>query len=499
MPPQPATPVVEIAYRTDPGRDPDKKVNEDAAVHVEAALGLLAVVCDGMGGHAGGKEASELAVKTIVEIVGAAPAATAPRDALKVAIEEANRRVFGMPTNEGGYRPGSTVVAILAHAGGAEVAHVGDSRIYLVHAGAVTQVTKDHSMVQELVDRNIIKAEDAPNHPDANKIMRALGIAKDVDVDVRAEPIAYVAGDVFILCSDGLSDLVSAAEILDIAGSRPAKQAAGQLVDLANARGGHDNITAMIVRMKGSATKGEAATIVKTIPLTAHEPIATSFEAPAEQGSGPRGTVLTAPLQRPSAPAIPASSERVGPSGTALAAPAVLGEGPHGPHGPHGSHVSQVPRVPTTAPPGPLPSELHQPSVPPSHSPRGERSKAPLIAGVVLAVVALGVVGTVLYIENNPPRHVIVPLVGDDASKPAVPSRADEDAAPTVTPDITLAPVLAPPSGVKVPWWNDPDASAPNGENRDCAMARWQKDHGRPPASYEPLEAKCRAAGGKLP
>ena len=90
-------PAVEVATRTDPGRDPDKQVNEDAAITVETALGLLFIVCDGMGGHAGGKEASELASKTIAEIVSAAPAITSTRDALKVAIEEANRRVWSMP------------------------------------------------------------------------------------------------------------------------------------------------------------------------------------------------------------------------------------------------------------------------------------------------------------------------------------------------------------------------------------------------------------------
>lgn len=479
---EPNTPAVEIAFRTDPGRDPDKKVNEDAAVHCEARLGLLAVVCDGMGGHAGGKEASELSVKTIAEIVQAAPESTNARDALKVAIEEANRRVWGMPTNEGGFRPGSTVVAILAHPNGAEVAHVGDSRIYLIHAGAITQVTKDHSMVQEMVDRNLIKAEDAPNHPDANKIMRAIGIAKDVEVDVRPAPIAYVAGDVFVLCSDGLSDLVSAAEILDVAGSKPAKQAAGQLVDLANARGGHDNITVMIVRMKGSATKGEAATLVKTMPLTAHEPIPTTFETPADQGAGAGRTVLTAPIQPASSPALAASKDdRLGPSGTALAAPA---------------------GVAPTAPPGPMNpataassiSDSHLPSLPPSRSRERSSSKAPLVAGIVLALVALGVVAAFLYLQNGP-HHVNVPIVDSDAAKPRPP---EDDAGPTVTPDITLAPVLAPPSGVKVPWWHDDASPPPNGENRDCAIARWQKEHGRPAASYEPHEAKCRASGGKL-
>jgi protein phosphatase len=323
-------------------------------------------------------------------------------------------------------------------------------------------------MVQEMVDRNIIKPEDAAKHPDANKIMRALGIAKDVDVDVRPEPIAYTAGDVFILCSDGLSDLVNASEILDIAGSRPAAQAAGQLVDLANARGGHDNITAMIVRMKGSATIGEAATIVKTMPLTAHEPLPAP---PVEQGSGPRRTVLTAPMQPPSSPVIAGAS----PSGpkTVLAAPVAA----HSASAHSGSGPAAIPSAP---------------SVPPSE--RGERSKLPLVAGIVLGVVALGIAGTFVWSQQRP-HHLPVQVVPFDAARP--PQAAEEDAG-TVAPDITLAPVLAPPSGVKVPWWKDPDASTPTGEPRDCAIARWQKDAGRPAESWGPLEAKCRAAGGKL-
>ena len=466
---QPNTPAVEIASRTDPGRDPDKQVNEDAAAHASVLLGQLAIVCDGMGGHAGGKEASELAVKTMLEIMEAATEKTSPREALRAAIEEANRRVWSMPTNEGGYRPGSTVVAMLAHAGGAEIAHVGDSRIYLVHSGAITQVTKDHSMVQEMVDRNLIKQEDAANHPDANKIMRALGIAKDVAVELRPEPIAYVAGDVFILCSDGLSDLVNPSEILDIAGSRPSAQAAGQLVDLANARGGHDNITAMIVRMKGSAATSDAATIVKTMPLTAHETVATT--PPADPAPGPKGTVLTEPLRpstassQPNLPAAAAASG--GAAATVLTAPL---EGASAPSTPQGA--ASIPQAP-----------------PPSERP--ERSKAPLIAGVVLGAIALAIAGTFVWTQQRP-NHVPVQVVPFDASR----SPSTEEEASTVAPDITMAPVLAPPSGVKVPWWKDPDAATPTGELRDCAMARWQKDAGRPAASWEPLEAKCRAAGG---
>ncbi|HSO33138.1 MAG TPA: protein phosphatase 2C domain-containing protein, partial [Labilithrix sp.] len=410
----PNIPAVEIAVRTDPGRDPEKQVNEDAAFHEETPHGLLAVVCDGMGGHAGGKEASELATKTIREIVLAAPAVTSPRDALRVAIEEANRRVWAMPTDEGGYRPGSTVVAVLAHAAGAEVAHVGDSRVYLLHAGAITQVTKDHSMVQEMVDRNIIKAEDAASHPDANKIMRALGITKDVEVDLRPEPIAYTAGDVFVLCSDGLSDLVGASEILDLAGSRSAAQAAGQLVDLANARGGHDNITALVMRTKGSATATDQATIVKTIPLTAHEPL----PLPAERASGPRGTVMTEPLQAASAtmPDPAPASARAEAGGTALQPP-----------------MAPQPRSAASATP-------FASSPPPST--RGNAGRGAVIAGIVLAVVALGVAGWFLF-DQQRPRHQAVPLVIPEAGAAPV---NDEDAG-SVSPEVTLAPVLAPPSG----------------------------------------------------
>lgn len=449
-------PSVEIAVRTDPGRDPDKQVNEDAAVEKETALGLLAVVCDGMGGHAGGKEASELAIKTIVEIVEAAPPATTAGVALVRAIEEANARIWSMPTAEAGYRPGSTVVAVLAHEGGAEVAHVGDSRLYLVHAGTISQVTRDHSMVQEMVDRNLIRAEDAAKHPDANKILRALGIAKEVEVDLRAEPIAYVAGDVLVLCSDGLSDLVELAEILEIAGSHPPPQAAGQLVDLANARGGHDNITAMVIRMKASAVvrEGDRARqkLPKTIPLTAH--------ASPEPSAGPTGTVVSAPMA---------------PAGAATAIAAPVGASPSGaapPH-PHDSGPSAA------IPPAPRAPEASE----------GGRSRTLiLVVGILLAVVAVVIVVAVVAVALRPKPHHAVPLIEEprEASVATADDASEEPIEPTVAP----APTLTAEPTAK-PW-----KSRDGGHRDPCEAAQHARETGAAESVITKLEERCRASGG---
>lgn len=418
---QPDTPAFEIAVRTDPGRDPDKQVNEDSAIFVETSLGLLAVVCDGMGGHAGGKEASELAVKTIVDIVQAAPPGSMAGEVLRTALTEANSRIWNMPTAEAGLRPGSTVVAALLHDHGADVAHVGDSRLYLVHAGAISQVTSDHSMVQELVNRNLIKAEDAAKHPDANKILRALGIAKDVDVEVRAEPIGYVAGDVFILCSDGLSDLVTPAEILEIAASDSPAQAAGRLVDLANARGGHDNITALVLRTKTSARANTAPMMMKTMPLTAAPALAgiappartsgeTVLETPLDAlpGAPPAATVSAPTLQSPVHPGQQANA-------AAISAP----------------HVAVV--APAGIPPAPEPTSTRSP----------DRARMPALLGLAVALVGLIVLG--LFYLNRREEHHNVPLV-EDPPKDAGHSAVDDDNDPNTPPVIVSVAPLAPAS-----------------------------------------------------
>jgi protein phosphatase len=264
----PDLPAVEYAERSDPGRDPDKQVNEDACGHRPTRFGHLCVVCDGMGGHAAGREAAQLALNTIFEAFDRAADTARPADVLRAAIQEASRRVYAMRTSEVALgRPGSTVVSVLLHAQGTDVAHVGDSRAYLVHEGQIRRLTRDHSIVQELVDRGLLTQEQAAHHPEANRITRALGMAADVVADVLQQGIRQVAGDAFVLCTDGLCDLVEDQEILGVVGSEPAAQAVGKLVDLANARGGHDNVTVVVLRARETAL-APAASVAPTVAQT---------------------------------------------------------------------------------------------------------------------------------------------------------------------------------------------------------------------------------------
>src|SRR6185436_7403896 len=190
----------------------------------------------------------------IFEIFETVPGGMTPAATLKAAIEEAGRRVYllgGPPENR--TRPGSTVVAMLLHDRGVDVAHVGDSRAYVIRGNQIYPLTRDHSMVQGMIDAGMLTEEQAMGHPDANKITRALGMKPEVDVEVRPEPMELFAGDIIMQSSDGLTDLALAPDILGAtrqalaAGS--VEYACQQLVKLANDRGGHDNITVQMIRV----------------------------------------------------------------------------------------------------------------------------------------------------------------------------------------------------------------------------------------------------------
>lgn len=219
--------------------------------------GRLAVVCDGMGGHSGGEIASRMAVQAIIDNYKASEADNIS-EALRSAIETANRVVYaeGVRLKELAGM-GTTVTAVVQRREMVYFGQVGDSRAYLIRGGQMKQMTKDHSLVQQLVDEGLLEESEMENHPDKNVILRSLGVKPEVEVDVSHIPIA--PGDVFLICSDGLSGLVSNEDILQAyrQGSREGKSLRAiceQLIDMANAAGGHDNSTVQLLKIKDTAT-----------------------------------------------------------------------------------------------------------------------------------------------------------------------------------------------------------------------------------------------------
>lgn len=242
---------VTFAGLTDPGRE--RNHNEDAIGW--DAQARLAVLADGMGGHNAGEIASELAVSTIMEaLAGRRPAgevAGCPR-AVRTAVEQANGIIY----SEAQSRPhcsgmGTTVVVACLESNVLTVAHVGDSRVYRLAGGRLEQLTSDHSVVQELVDSGFLSEEEAEQSVNRNVITRALGTEPMVEVAVNtfeAEP-----GELFVLCSDGLSDLLAPGEIGRVCGSSANLEAvAGDLVEAANEAGGSDNISVILMRLDES-------------------------------------------------------------------------------------------------------------------------------------------------------------------------------------------------------------------------------------------------------
>jgi PPM family protein phosphatase len=241
--------VVDQAQLSDPGRDPEKQLNEDAAIALEAPFGVALAVCDGMGGHASGERASRAAIERISEVLrGDSPEPLTQK--LEIALERAHGDVYAiggeLPIDQ---RPGSTAVVLALSGREAFVVHVGDSRAYRIRGRKAERITRDHSVVEALLAAGAINAEQAEAHPDANRITRALGIAPEIEPEL-GPPLLVEVGDTFLLCSDGLSDLVADAEIGEgVANAATPELACERLIALANSRGGHDNITVSIARV----------------------------------------------------------------------------------------------------------------------------------------------------------------------------------------------------------------------------------------------------------
>lgn len=216
--------------------------------------GPLFVLCDGMGGHAAGEVASRLAVETALSTwTTASPSPS--HIAVRAAVRAANGAVFGASLDAETRGMGTTCTALALSGREGFIGHVGDSRCYQVHRGACSQLTADHSRVGEMLRMRLITPEQAANHPARSQLTRSLGSAPAVQVDVVRTQVS--TGDTFILCSDGLWDLVSRAELVSAA-SGPCADAAERLVGLALDRGAPDNVSVLVARVTGDIPAARA-------------------------------------------------------------------------------------------------------------------------------------------------------------------------------------------------------------------------------------------------
>src|SRR6266853_3332821 len=248
---------VDIAGKTDVGC---LRANNEDNFGYDSRYGIF-VVCDGMGGQAAGEVASKMGVDILLDyfrketppaapdqpVNGQKPSAGA--SSLAGAIQLANRTIYQAGQQENGRNGmGSTIVAALVRGNSLAIAHVGDSRIYLVRQGTILQLTQDHSLVMEQVRRGYITLEQAQKSEMQNIILRALGSEEAVEADV--EDLVAVPGDILLMASDGLTRYVQDEEILKIVeGPGGLEQACGDLVKIARERGGEDNITCLLVRV----------------------------------------------------------------------------------------------------------------------------------------------------------------------------------------------------------------------------------------------------------
>lgn len=208
--------------------------------------GILAVVADGVGGEIGGKKASETAAEIIRQHY--IEASSDAISSLSQAFEIANSAIFTLSLSNEHYRGmATTCTALVLKDDGAYIAHVGDSRAYLFRNGELTQVTNDHTLVEDLVREGLITKEQARNHPQKNVILRALGSKSTVDVERHS--IEIMPDDIILLCSDGLYNMISHEEISSVLASFTVEEGGLKMMEMAKQMGGTDNISLIIIRM----------------------------------------------------------------------------------------------------------------------------------------------------------------------------------------------------------------------------------------------------------
>ncbi|HLK36843.1 MAG TPA: protein phosphatase 2C domain-containing protein [Polyangiaceae bacterium] len=281
---------LQVAARTDIGQVRIK--NEDAYVAVDlttgtassmpdwqgtlqlGAQGLLLAVSDGMGGAQAGEVASGLVLSSLAESLASKPVGRSSSEQIIGAVEEAHHAVWQDACAQG-MKMGATVTAVYIRGGAAYVAEVGDSRAYLIRAGRITQLTKDQSYVQLLVDAGAVRSEDAQLLPMRNVILQAMGHQPTVSVALGRLELRHL--DCLLLCSDGLSTKVSDDALRDVVLTSPdLESAAKTLIDLGYRRGGEDNATVLLAGVGGDLP---AATLQEPLQQTFR--VLETFDAPA--------------------------------------------------------------------------------------------------------------------------------------------------------------------------------------------------------------------------
>jgi len=218
--------------------------------------GALFTLSDGMGGHAAGEVASSTVISSVratLQADGNAPA----EHRLEAAVRRANADVIEAAQIKGRHGMGATLTAVLVDNTTAYVAEVGDSRAYLLRTGQLKQLTRDQSLVQMLVDQGLMRPEEAENSPRKNILLQAMGSVEEVHAAIGQ--VELRKGDRLLICSDGISNAVSHSELLDVLTSNGPWRACEQLVQLANDRGGEDNLTVVVAQFDGPGLTAPAA------------------------------------------------------------------------------------------------------------------------------------------------------------------------------------------------------------------------------------------------
>ena len=252
---------LEFVARTDTGLV--RSQNEDA-VAISPSYGI-AILADGMGGYNAGEVASRIAVEIMRQVleegidrlqeqqVPDVQWSVPLQQLLDESIHRANAAVLDAASSQSEYSGmGTTIVAAVLHRAAIIIAHVGDSRAYRFRQGRLEQITRDHSLLQEQIDAGLISPEQARTAPHSNLVTRAVGGGADLEVEVHeylTEP-----GDVYLLCSDGLSDMLEPEEMQDVLNNRqaPLEDACAMLIERANAHGGHDNISVVLIKAEAA-------------------------------------------------------------------------------------------------------------------------------------------------------------------------------------------------------------------------------------------------------